>query len=201
MASEKDWRRALRSPTGYRVINKTLKGQSYFVLIVILGLAIILAIYYLVPRQSNYVVLRNKYYNNTYPLSAPIKTNFMHTFRIGEPLHTNSVLKLIRYFSGIVADLDTESKSIKEANIWFSYFKKGYLSYSPTQNTVVVTWDNKEPIKLTSSYALKDRGMELSELVVFNGRLLSFDDRTGIIYEILNDRAIPWVLLMDGDGR
>lgn len=43
--------------------------------------------------------------------------------------------------------------------------------------------------------------MELSELVVFNGRLLSFDDRTGIIYEILNDRAIPWVLLMDGDGR
>lgn len=64
-----------------------------------------------------------------------------------------------------------------------------------------MTWDNKEPIRLTTSYSLKDRGMELSELVVFDGRLLTFDDRTGIIYEIANDGAIPWVLLMDGDGR
>lgn len=86
MASEKDWRRALRSPTGYRVINKTLKGQSYFILIVVLGLALLIAFYYLIPKHNSYVVLRNKYYNNTYPLSAPIKTNFMHTFRIGERL-------------------------------------------------------------------------------------------------------------------
>lgn len=88
MASEKDWRRALRSPTGYRVINKTLKGQSYFILIVVLGLAVLLAFYYLIPRKSSYVVLRNKYYNDTYPLSAPIKTNVMHTFRIGEQKFT-----------------------------------------------------------------------------------------------------------------
>lgn len=43
--------------------------------------------------------------------------------------------------------------------------------------------------------------MELSELIVFNGRLLAFDDRTGLIYEIERDAAVPWVLLMDGDGR
>lgn len=44
--------------------------------------------------------------------------------------------------------------------------------------------------------------MELSELVVFDGRLLTFDDRTGIVYEIVNEqKMVPWVLLVDGDGR
>lgn len=43
--------------------------------------------------------------------------------------------------------------------------------------------------------------MELSELVVFNGKLLTFDDRTGLIYELENNKLIPWVLLIDGDGQ
>lgn len=43
--------------------------------------------------------------------------------------------------------------------------------------------------------------MELSDLIVFNGKLLSFDDRTGIIYEIEQDKAYPWVLMTDGDGH
>lgn len=43
--------------------------------------------------------------------------------------------------------------------------------------------------------------MELSELVVFNGRLLTFDDRTGFIYEIVNDKIIPWIFLSDGKGN
>lgn len=43
--------------------------------------------------------------------------------------------------------------------------------------------------------------MELSELVTFDGKLLTFDDRTGLIFEIINTMAIPWVLLLDGDGK
>ena len=45
--------------------------------------------------------------------------------------------------------------------------------------------------------------MELSELVVFNGALLGFDDRTGTIYQIdiASKFAYPWVLLVDGHGR
>jgi soluble calcium-activated nucleotidase 1 len=36
---------------------------------------------------------------------------------------------------------------------------------------------------------------------VFNGELLSVDDRTGVIYRFLNEKtAIPWVVLADGDG-
>lgn len=43
--------------------------------------------------------------------------------------------------------------------------------------------------------------MELSELVTFNGRILTFDDRTGMVYEIVGDKVVPWIILMDGDGR
>ena len=45
--------------------------------------------------------------------------------------------------------------------------------------------------------------MELSELIVFNGKLYAIDDRTGIIYEVdtQENRVIPWVVLTDGNGR
>ena len=55
---------------------------------------------------------------------------------------------------------------------------------------------------LKSHLSAKDRGMELSELLVFNGKLYSPDDRTGIIYEITPDwKVLPWVILNDGNGR
>lgn len=41
--------------------------------------------------------------------------------------------------------------------------------------------------------------MELSELVTFNGRILTFDDRTGIVFELNNDNVSPWVILTDGE--
>ena len=45
-------------------------------------------------------------------------------------------------------------------------------------------------------------GMELSELVAFNGRLYTCDDRTGVIYEItMSHKAVPWVVLQDGNGK
>lgn len=45
------------------------------------------------------------------------------------------------------------------------------------------------------------RGMELSELQTWKGTLLSFDDRTGIAYEITKDmKAIARHILMEGDG-
>lgn len=41
--------------------------------------------------------------------------------------------------------------------------------------------------------------MELSELVTFNGKLLTFDDRTGIVFEMTGDTVSPWVILTDGE--
>lgn len=67
---------------------------------------------------------------------------------------------------------------------------------------VSVEWD-EGLVTLSSNMAYGGRGMELSELVVFNGRLYAVDDRTGVIYEVdlQGERVIPWVILTDGNGR
>lgn len=120
-------------------------------------------------------------YNDTYPLSAPQRT----------PGGT-------RYRIAVIADLDTESRA-QEENTWFSYLKKGYLTLSDSGDKVAVEWDKGHRV-LESHLAEKGRGMELSELIVFNGRLYSVDDRTGVIYQIEGTKAVPWVILSDGDG-
>lgn len=43
--------------------------------------------------------------------------------------------------------------------------------------------------------------MELSELVTYNGKIYTVDDRTGIVFEIAGGQAVPWVILGDGNGR
>lgn len=120
-------------------------------------------------------------YNDTYPLSAPQRT----------PGGT-------RYRIALIADLDTGSKA-QEENTWFSYLKKGYLTLSNSGDKVAVEWDKGHKV-LESHLAEKGRGMELSDLVVFNGKLYSVDDRTGVVYQIEGTKAVPWLILSDGDG-
>ncbi|XP_054603482.2 soluble calcium-activated nucleotidase 1 isoform X2 [Nothobranchius furzeri] len=123
----------------------------------------------------------NSQYNGTYPLSPPERT----------PQGT-------RYRIGIIADLDTNSQSNTKLT-WFSYMRKGYLLVSQSGDKVAVEWD-ADRVVLESHLSEKGRGMELSELVVFNGKLYSVDDRTGVVYHIDGDKAVPWVILPDGDG-
>ncbi|XP_014593711.1 soluble calcium-activated nucleotidase 1 isoform X3 [Equus caballus] len=120
-------------------------------------------------------------YNDTYPLSVPQRT----------PGGT-------RYRIALIADLDTESRA-QEENTWFSYLKKGYLTLSDSGDKVTVEWDIGHEV-LESHLAEKGRGMELSDLIVFNGKLYSVDDRTGVVYQIEGTKAVPWVILSDGDG-
>ncbi|KAM8771662.1 soluble calcium-activated nucleotidase 1b isoform 1-T1 [Acanthopagrus schlegelii] len=124
---------------------------------------------------------REKPYNDTYPLSPPERTK-----------------QGIRYRIGVIADLDTASRSSKDQT-WFSYMKRGYLTVSNSGDRLEVEWD-AEKVTLESHLAEKGRGMELSELVVFNGHLYSVDDRTGVVYRIEGTQAVPWVILPDGDG-
>lgn len=123
----------------------------------------------------------NSQYNDTYPLSPPERT----------PQGT-------RYRIGVIADLDTSSRSDKKLT-WFSYMRRGYLLVSQSGDKVAVEWDT-DRVVLESHLSEKGRGMELSELVVFNGKLYSVDDRTGVVYQIDGDKAVPWVILTDGDG-
>lgn len=123
-------------------------------------------------------------YNHTYPLSPPIISNGIISFKLA-----------------VIADLDTDSRLAPNKDEWRSYLKKGYMSYNTRKDSVAMSWDDEDNQELISNFGHKGRGMELSELVIFNGRLLTVDDRTGIVYEISNNKVYPWIILTDGNGR
>uniref|UniRef100_A0A096MG43 Soluble calcium-activated nucleotidase 1 n=1 Tax=Poecilia formosa TaxID=48698 RepID=A0A096MG43_POEFO len=134
------------------------------------------------PCRDSAVRDADSQYNDTYPLTPPERTS-----------------QGMRYRIGVIADLDTNSASEKKLT-WFSYMRRGYLLVSQSGDKVAVEWD-ADKVVLESHLSEKGRGMELSDLVVFNGKLYSVDDRTGIIYHIDRDKAVPWVILPDGDGN
>lgn len=189
-----DWRKGLRTPPTYRIGNRTFRFHYHLILLALCCSSLILIFFYTKPlsypfnsqgKASSLTTLQsNNNYNYTYPLTVPIISDGIQTFRIG-----------------LIADLDKNSKDPNGGNKWRSFFKKGYLSYNKDKKSVVVSFDKIEPIEIEGGYSLNGRGMELSELVTFNGRLLTFDDRTGLVYELIDNKAIPWVLLMDGAGK
>ena len=120
-------------------------------------------------------------YKDNYPLTPPQKTS-----------------EGVKYRIGIVADLDENSKSQTKPNTWTSHFKQGYLILK-NNGQVKVEWD-KDMVVLSSTLSQKGRGMELSELIVFNGKLYAVDDRTGVLFQILEKHVVAWVILPDGDG-
>lgn len=203
-----DMRQAVfsRAPLSYRVGNSTLHVQTRFVMLVsAVGLIALLVLFLVMPasrfgssnltsdllghgedHSHRHRPWYTGFYNNTYPLSTPVYSDRGY----------------IKYRIAIVSDLDTDSKHPTEKNTWFSYLKKGHLTVNVESQEVSVEWD-KDVVTLTSGMAYGGRGMELSELVVFNGRLYAVDDRTGVIYEVdlQGGRVIPWVILTDGSGR
>lgn len=84
MVATRDWRKALRAQPAYRIVNRTIRGQTQFICVVGVTGFLLLLILYQFPTRSSNNVIRNNSYNYTYPLSRPIKTNTMHTFRIGK---------------------------------------------------------------------------------------------------------------------
>jgi hypothetical protein len=53
----------------------------------------------------------------------------------------------------------------------------------------------------TSHLNYEGRGLELSDLKVFDGKLLSVDDKTGVIFRLTNSIAIPWVIQSGKSSR
>ena len=159
-------------------------------------------------------------YNATYPLTPPL-------VRSGRQSG-------VRYRIALIADLDLDSKSSQQpapaksssagftssasssaaapapasSNNWHSFLLKGYLTHFADDELVRIDWDKEGRQRIFSSISSAGRGMELSELTVFNGKLYSCDDRTGIVYQIpihgsesgSSADPIPWVILNDGDG-
>ncbi|KAG8293097.1 Soluble calcium-activated nucleotidase 1 [Homalodisca vitripennis] len=132
------------------------------------------------------VSAEHKEYNSNYPLTPP------------EPTENG-----IRYRIGLIHDGDLTNKVSN--GTWESQLKTGYLEWRPTAGEageVVFEWDEGEPVKFTSHFGYEGRGMELSDLIVYDGRLLSFDDKTGLVYELdlETKKAIPWIYLGAGNG-
>jgi soluble calcium-activated nucleotidase 1 len=107
----------------------------------------------------------------------------------------------------IVADLDKKSKDTTEKKpLYFSFLQHATLKIDPTKDApqFSIHWGERQ--RFTSQMNEAGRGFELSELTWFNGKLLSFDDRTGIVYELkyFDDnkplQAIPQQIVMEGNG-
>lgn len=187
-----DWMQAIRSPTPYRVGNARvhLKPRNVAYGAMFITAVLVLLVYFIPSNPSNRLGIRcnnvknyvDEHLDSTYPLTNPQKIPQGTQFKIA-----------------IVTDLDTDSKSEAKSNTWLSYLKYGNLTISDSYN-VNIQFDSKS-VELTSRMSEGGRGMELSELVVFNGKLYTVDDRTGIVYEIFNNKVIPWVILTDGNGK
>lgn len=149
------------------------------------------------PLHGKNIIIMNSFGQNAHELSPRqgAETAYNYTYPLSPPLRTKDG---VRYRIGVIADLDTASRSSK-AQTWFSFMKRGYLTLSDSRDKLQVEWDT-DMLTLESHLSEKGRGMELSELVVFNGHLYSVDDRTGVVYRIEENRAVPWVILPDGDG-
>ncbi|EYC03977.1 hypothetical protein Y032_0090g2343 [Ancylostoma ceylanicum] len=124
-----------------------------------------------------------------------------------DPAYNSSQLYTPRHLDGgaleydllAITDLDHDSKVSNKK--WQSVAKRGVLTISQDHKAVSVKWNADSTVSLTTEIAAGGRAMELSDLAVFDGRLLAVDDRTGLIYEIKEDKAYPWVFLIDGPGN
>ncbi|CAH2106195.1 unnamed protein product [Euphydryas editha] len=189
MKGFRDWRKALRTPATYRVGNAVRIQPQFVFMIIVIGVFLLILFYYNWCTSGAPVLThqwtRNSWpYNDTYPLTSPFHSGNVITYKIG-----------------IVADLDTNSKSHTKPHTFNSYLKRGYLSYDPVKQYVTITWDKHPATLLSSTYSQKGRGMELSELIVYDGKLLTFDDRSGMVFEIINNKVVPWAVLADGNGH
>eukprot|EP00164_Ancoracysta_twista_P002625 GFYU01003495.1.p1 GENE.GFYU01003495.1~~GFYU01003495.1.p1 ORF type:complete len:371 (-),score=101.83 GFYU01003495.1:271-1383(-) len=101
----------------------------------------------------------------------------------------------------LIADLDHDSRVAgSKKPKWSSIFLTGVLKRNKDGQW---SMDKTEKTDYFSSYNDGKRGMELSELVKFNGMLLTFCDRTGIVYEIRtkSHTLASRYILAGGDGN
>jgi soluble calcium-activated nucleotidase 1 len=198
-----DWRQSANSPLTYKMGNSTIRFQRPLVAaLVVIVLALCLLVYAIFNggMKRSHKLGGYHHEDHFHPPLMPVpaqKPAYNVTYPLSQPTITVSGM---RYRIGVIADLDQDSKVKDKSNVWGSNFKQGYLYYDSATKKVKLEWDEGDEFLLQSSLSNGGRGMELSELVVFNAKLYSVDDRTGVVYQIENNKVVPWVILADGNG-
>jgi len=160
-------------------------------------------------QYSDHVVIANSIPATDYPIGA----SYLHLEDNNRPsaqaleknstsdnahVPQDSLPMRTEYEFALVADLDLSSRDPNEFK-WHSYLKKGVLKRHPNGN-YSISWT--DTITLTSQTATNNRSMELSELIKYQGSLLSVCDYTGIVYKISAEgQVFQRHALADGNGQ
>lgn len=115
----------------------------------------------------------------------------------------DAILDAATFKFAAVTDLDQLSRLPGDKQMFQSFLLSGTLSYNPSANSYAISFDRMR--NLVSGHNEAGRGMELSELTLYNDRLLAFDDRTGSVFEILSSSpsesyVVPRFVITEGEG-
>jgi len=159
------------------------------------GLIVVLFFFFYITRSSGYSFM-----------AAPNISGKQTTNLRGQCRTVWCMSKMDNIQFGVVADLDRMSKvADSKKPQWKSYFKHGSLvktgdAASNGEPVWSIQWE--DDIEMRSAVGEAGRGFELSELVSWQNKLWTFDDRTGLVYEVnKKHQCIPKHILMEGDGE
>jgi len=117
----------------------------------------------------------------------------------------NSVTDEYNFRFAAVTDLDQLSRVTESKKPLFkSILLTGIITKDPSSEKYSIEFEDTRT--LTSQHNEAGRGMELSELTLYDDRLLAFDDRTGSVFEILSKNngassfVVPRFVITEGSG-
>lgn len=119
----------------------------------------------------------------------------------------DSVIGKVQYRFAAVTDLDQLSRMKEEKDPMFvSHLLPGTITYNKAKNEYTMVMEEANTRALKTKHNEAGRGAEFSELTIFDNRLLTFDDRTGEVFEILNSpdgqssHVAPRYVITEGEG-
>lgn len=106
-----------------------------------------------------------------------------------------------------VTDLDQLSlMKDEQKQTYRSLLLPGTITYNKSTNKYTMEMEESATRTLKTKHNEAGRGAEFSELTIFDDRLLTFDDRTGDVFEIMNKKdgtdsfVAPRYIITEGEG-
>ena len=123
-------------------------------------------------------------------------------FNVNDSIQSDTAFKF-----AAITDLDELSKVSDPQKLeWQSFILTGSISQKVDTNQYTIQMDSSPMRTLKTKHNEGGRGAEFSELTVYDDRLLTFDDRTGDVFEVLNTAdgthsyVAPRFVITEGSG-